>query len=183
MCKTNALQPCILSLEEISDYHTTMVKSFTLYYSDINPNSDQLFFGYSQREVDTLLTKSISELNHNTSLSLLAMLEAIFQTDSERRVKKRLKDVVSKSIRHKKRMLSSGASNKRMSFEKDILRSWVAGEPRHKKIITEVMGTLKYRHWLAHGRYWCAKLGKKYDYETLYEITSRAINTLDLRTH
>ena len=28
----------------------------------------------------------------------------------------------------------------------------------------------KYRHWLAHGRYWEPKLGRIYDYYSLYDL-------------
>jgi hypothetical protein len=38
-----------------------------------------------------------------------------------------------------------------------------------KSLIDDLIGAFGYRNWLAHGRYWIPKLGRKYDYESVYK--------------
>jgi hypothetical protein len=42
-----------------------------------------------------------------------------------------------------------------------------------KSVISDLRGALNYRNWLAHGRYWVAKLGRKYDF---FSVLTLAIN-------
>lgn len=58
----------------------------------------------------------------------------------------------------------------RASLEDDILRLWKEDFPEYKRLISEVITAFKYRHWLAHGRYWEPKLGRIYDYYSLYDL-------------
>ncbi len=37
-------------------------------------------------------------------------------------------------------------------------------------LIGIIRSAFRYRDWLAHGRYWVAKLGRRYDFETLHDI-------------
>jgi len=35
-----------------------------------------------------------------------------------------------------------------------------------RPLISELRSVFKFRHWLAHGRFW--QIGRKYDFQTLY---------------
>jgi hypothetical protein len=48
------------------------------------------------------------------------------------------------------------------------LRSYFSPASVSDKVIGDLKGAFKYRHWLAHGRYWEPKLGQKYDYYSVY---------------
>lgn len=39
-----------------------------------------------------------------------------------------------------------------------------------KALLGELAGAFRYRHWLAHGRYWQPKLGRKYDYLSVFGL-------------
>lgn len=50
--------------------------------------------------------------------------------------------------------------------------------PQYKGFISELITAFKYRHWLAHGRYWEPKLGRIYDYYSLYDLAYEMENLL-----
>ena len=58
----------------------------------------------------------------------------------------------------------------RVSLEGDIFSAWKQNSTASASTIAELTGAFRYRHWLAHGRYWVPKLGKKYDYEGVYSL-------------
>lgn len=37
---------------------------------------------------------------------------------------------------------------------------------------------MAYRHWLAYGRFWVAKLGREYDFSSVYTICKEIDTTL-----
>ena len=40
----------------------------------------------------------------------------------------------------------------------------------HAEAVGDIRSAFRYRDWLAHGRYWIAKLGRQYDFETIYDL-------------
>jgi hypothetical protein len=56
----------------------------------------------------------------------------------------------------------------RVGLEEHILESWKEYIPAERALISEIKGALRYRHWLAHGRYWEPKLGRRYDFASVY---------------
>ena len=81
------------------------------------------------------------------------------------RCNQKKKDALSRKMRRMYQIRGS-----RVSLEDDILRLWKEAYPEYKSFISEVITAFKYRHWLAHGRYWEPKLGRIYDYYSLYEL-------------
>jgi hypothetical protein len=57
---------------------------------------------------------------------------------------------------------------------------WKQEFPTQKLLLGELKGALNYRHWLAHGRYWEPKLGRKYDYESLYLLVQTVLLNFEL---
>ena len=51
----------------------------------------------------------------------------------------------------------------------DILDSWKSERPSYKNFCGQLKEVLKYRHWLAHGRYWVPKF-PKFDFDTIYSL-------------
>jgi hypothetical protein len=39
--------------------------------------------------------------------------------------------------------------------------------------VSDFRGALSFRHWLAHGRYWTPKLGRRYAVRDVFEIAER----------
>ena len=112
---------------------------------------------------------SIRELNHNSSFSLLASIEATFKIDYILRVYRGKSDLLSLEF---KRIHSIRGNKPRY---RDILKAWSLYGNGANTLLGELKGAIKYRDWLAHGRYWKPKMGKaKYDFDSIY-ILSEAI--------
>jgi hypothetical protein len=158
------------SLEEISDYYKVTAEALRKYYNTAE-NSNPIparFIGLSQNELEKELTERLNELNKNVSLSLLSAIEASLRIDYLNRVYRREKDDLSRVFRE----IHKTKGNK-ASLEEDILSSWKKYHPKYKSIFSDIMGALKYRHWLAHGRYWVPKLGRQYDFYSISIIAIR----------
>jgi hypothetical protein len=161
------------TLSAINQHYIDTTAALRHYYSF--PNSYPRFTGYTPEELVDELEKRLLEQNRTAALSVLAAVEAAFSIDFFQRVKKGKKnDPLAKAFRAVNRSTSA-----HLPMEV-ILDAWCdhAGVRRH------IMGTLKgafnYRHWLAHGRYWIPSLGRKYDYETIFEIADGIFTDLDM---
>ena len=119
----------------------------------------------------------IYELENTTIFMMLSSIEASFRIDYLKRVYKKSKDPLSREFRSIYRKKESKAS-----LERDILALWKIQHPEYKVLISELIGAFKFRHWLAHGRYWTPKIGRKYDYAYVYELSSQIYRLLPLVT-
>jgi hypothetical protein len=81
-----------------------------------------------------------------STLALLAAVEAALRI---LRATQRRKEDLSKAFRtlYKKKQAHS-------LFDEDLLELWAKHHPELKKYVSELRAALKFRHWLAHGRYW-----------------------------
>jgi len=147
-------------LDVIFAYYNTS-KASLLWYRDgilngrlVNPD----YVGYTKKELENAFLNHIDELEKGTIFNIFSSLEARFQIDYRVRVQKRLKDSLSRKFRDLYKKKST-----KVSLEHDILSLWKEEFPYCKTIVSNYIGALNYRHWLAHGRYWKPKLGKKYD--------------------
>ena len=138
--------------------------------------ADERFRGYTEEEIADQLKGRLGELNHTSSFTLLSALEAVFRIDYLQRVYKKKKDSLSREFRQ----LHHDKGNQ-VSLENDILEAWKKHARPVRPVseaIGELKGALKYRHWLAHGRYWEPKMGReRYDYETVAEIAQRIMDS------
>ena len=128
---------------------------FSLHSFDYNYR----FVDYNINEIEQELQARLDELDRLTSFSILSSLEASFRMDYLTRCNQKKKDALSRKMRRMYQIRGS-----RASLEDDILRLWKEACPEYKSFISEVITAFKYRHWLAHGRYWEPKLGRIYDY-------------------
>jgi hypothetical protein len=46
-----------------------------------------------------------------------------------------------------------------------------------RSLIGELRGAFRFRHWLAHGRYWTPKLGRRYNYEDVYALADETFKS------
>ncbi|CAN2049158.1 RiboL-PSP-HEPN domain-containing protein [Candidatus Magnetomoraceae bacterium gMMP-1] len=160
----------IVELYEIWDYYETTYDSLRNYLKGLRNNSitNNKFVGMTSIELESYFNKKFDELEYQVSLIILSSVEAKFRMDYLQRVYKRYRDNLTKKFRE----LYNNKANK-ASLEDDILELWKKCYPLYKNIISDYKGTLKFRHWLAHGRYWVPKFGKKYDLSTIYNIAER----------
>ena len=105
------------------------------------------------------LGNRLAELDRNTTMSLLAA-EAAFRIDYLQRCYQRKKDWVSRQVSGNLQR----EKGSRVSLEDEIFEVWKSNTSGSNKLISDLRGAFKFRHWMAHGRYWTPKLGQKYDY-------------------
>lgn len=161
-----------ITLEEIAVYYKDSEAALRLFFSLDNPRVEQ-FLGSTPEELDMKLNERIEELGRLASLSLLATLEALFRTDYKERIKKRKKDCLSKALKKIHNIKATKAS-----LEDDILQAWKENTNDSSQLISHLKGAYKYRHWLAHGRYWSPKMGRPdYDYSEIYQLVETTINS------
>lgn len=164
-----------LNFSSIIDHHVDTQNALKSYYaiSDNNGMLPSRFLGYTKSELLSEYRHRIQELENTTTFTMLSSIEASFRIDYLKRVYGKSKDPVSREFRstHKEK-------GNKASLEKDILTIWKNHYSEHQALISELIGAFKFRHWLAHGRYWEPKLGRKYDYAYTYDLSSQVYLSL-----
>jgi len=149
-----------LKLDELVAYHQDVVASLRLYFSPASPSFIARFAGRSQIEISIELTSRIEESDVRSAFSVLTSLEATFRIDFDIRCRKRLRDHLSVYFRKVERLRGD-----KIRLDEDILEGWKMYTSAPSSLIGDLRGAFRFRHWLAHGRYWAPKLGRKYDLE------------------
>ena len=157
-----------LALQEIFAQHADVEASLRSYFSPASVDYAVRFSDYKkpddvQDAVKDELEMRLAEHERTTIFAILAALEAAFRIDYLQRSYKKKKDSLSRGFRDLHRKKGS-----RASLEDEILDEWKKYSSVSGKVIGDLKGAFKYRHWLAHGRYWEPKLGQKYDYYSVY---------------
>jgi hypothetical protein len=164
------------TIVEFAEYHNDVLDSLKLYFSDVSPSFSSRFFGCSVAEIKFALAARIEETDLRSAFFVLAALEAAFRIDYLYRCRKKERDPVSRAFRtiYKQR-------EKNASLDEDIFETWkeksFAPGPR---LIRELRGAFNFRHYLAHGRYWEPKLGRKYDFNFVYSLADDVSNAFPL---
>jgi hypothetical protein len=164
-----------LSLSDAALHHNDADGALKLFFSVTSPSYTARFAGYKPDEVRSELGERLAELDRNTTMSLLTAVEAAFRIDYLQRCYQKRKDGVSRAFR--------GLYEKkkdRASLEDDIFEVWKNNTMGSDKIIADLRGAFNFRHWMAHGRYWTPKLGKKYDYFSVYPLALQAVTSFPL---
>jgi hypothetical protein len=164
-----------LDLLEISQHHTDMEMSVRAFFVPVVKVSGVRFASYSMQEINREMVDLLLEHEHRTEMSILGALEAAFRVDFLQRCYKKRKDKLSRAFRDIY-LLKGG----RTSLEDDILQTWKEQTSVPAQLISDIRGAFKYRHWLAHGRYWVPKLGQKYDYSGLYVLAEAIFENFPL---
>jgi hypothetical protein len=167
--------PLFASLSGAAQYHYDVVDSLREYFSPNSPDSLASIDAFSEARVGARPADYMEETGLRSSLSLLTWIESAFQLDYQYRCRKRLRDDLSRAFR---------AISKRkpdyVSLEKDIFGAWSIYASEALPLIGELRGAFKFRNWLAHGRYWTPKLGRKYDFESLFFLADAVYANLSL---
>lgn len=167
-----------LTIVEIAEYHNDVVDSLKLYFSEISPSFSTRFFGRSPAEVASELAARIEETDRRSAFFILTALDAAFRADYLRRCQNKRKDPLSRALRVIYKIRSENASLDEHIFETWKEKSFAPG-PR---LIGELRGAFKFRHWLAHGRCGEPKLGRKYDFNFVYSLADDVLSAFELRS-
>lgn len=163
-----------LELEEIAAHYLDIEAVLRQHFLHISTLGDR-FVGFTNAELSEVLEQRLEEESRSGSLLILAALEAAFRIDYLQRVYAKKKDVLSRRFREIYKEKGS-----RVSLEDEILDAWVKHTNVSKALIGDLRGAFKYRHWLAHGRYWKPKLGQRYDYDGIYLLAESIFNSFPL---
>lgn len=166
--------PDIGTLPDIAEYQTDAENSFRLLFSQINLGYFLRFSTYLPREVDAELAARIDETDLRSSLMTLALVEAAFRVDYLERCKLKKTDNVSIAFRKIFKV-----KKERARLDDDILKTWYDNiVPADRRAITELRKMFKFRHWLAHGRYW--NYSSNYNFQDVYLIANAVMDELQL---
>jgi len=160
------LSPQNQSLEEIAEFHALAREALVHYHDSSNPAYSVAFAGLTADEVAESLDTRITELELRSIFDVLASVEASLRIDFALRVSQREKDPLSRDFREVYRKNKSF-----IRLEEGILARWRGHHPGYASLISELGLVLEFRHWLAHGRYWSARLSRDYDY---YNVSALA---------
>ena len=158
-----------VEIEELGGYHDDVTAALRFFFSPVAPDFAARFAGFSKAEITRRLENRILESERRSSFAVLASLEAYFRIDFNIRCRQRLKDDLSVYFRKIEKMRAN-----RVRLDEDILQGWKRHSNASPDLINQVRTAFKFRHWLAHGRYWIPKLGQKYDFAGIY-LPARAI--------
>jgi hypothetical protein len=172
MPKRFALAPT-LQLDELALYHQAVVASLRLYFSPAAPTFAARFAGKQLDEVTQELALRLDESDARSAFFVLTSLEAAFRIDFDFRCRQRRKDVLSVYFRDVEKRRKHA-----VRLDEDILEGWRRHEPlASPSLIGELRGAFKFRHWLAHGRYWTPKLPRKYDFSYVRLMADGIVST------
>jgi hypothetical protein len=160
-----------LRIEEIAAYHNDVIDSLDLYFS---PSSQGFTTRFWYRPLDDVIRTWKSrhvETNIRSALTVMTSLEAYFRADFDLRCRRRLKDDLSVHFRQIERERRSS----RVPLD-DILEGWKRHGNVPQRAISYLRGAFKFRHWVAHGRYWPPKLGHPYDFEGVHDSAKEVIS-------
>jgi hypothetical protein len=169
MARQFVLDPT-LKLDELAAYHEDVVASLLLYFSPTAPTFTARFAECSQDAVNEVLASRLDESDIRSAFAVLTSLEAIFRIDFDDRCRKKLKDDLSRYFRSIKK-----AHGDRVRLDEDILEGWKRHTNASARDIGAIRGAFKFRHWLAHGRYWIPK-HSKYDFESVRSMAESIIS-------
>ena len=154
------------SFEEIALFRLDAEAGLRLQFSEGNPDFSNRFAFLTEEELNKARRERLTELDILTSLAILTAIEAKFRVDFHMRVMLRKRDSLSRLFRQ----VDKGRGD-RSRLDEDILEGWKSEHPAHARAIADIKGALKYRHWLAHGRYWDPKLARAtYDFAAVYAV-------------
>lgn len=165
-----------LNFKDIAEIYNYRENALKLYFSEDNDTYFESFVGYKKDEVIEELKYQILEAEKDACLNLLAAIEASFRLDYAIRCEEKDKTKISRRFRE----LFSEYEFK-ISLEEIIFEEWKESGLIKASTISDLKGAFKYRHWLAHGRYWTLKAGKqKYDFYDLYNLALE-VNTFPFK--
>jgi hypothetical protein len=161
-----------LSLAEIAAHHRDLESALGLYFSAQSPNYLMRFAGYATSEVADELGARLDEAELSSSLTVLASVEAAFRIDYLQRCYRRKKDPVSRAFRgiHKTR-------GQHASLEDEIFEAWVDNSTGARSLISDLRSVFRFRHWLAHGRYWTPRIGRRYDFNDVFALADLTLRS------
>jgi hypothetical protein len=159
-----------LSIDDIEDYFNSTEQALRQFYNERNA----YFAGYTPEELNVELEERIDELDKSTALTVLAAVEAHIRVDYLQRCYAKDKEALSRKFRELYK-----EKGRRARLEEELLELW-KDYVSLKSVISDMKSAFKYRHWLAHGRYWLARVGRRYDFHSVLTLAVQAQSQMNI---
>ena len=156
--------------EALRDFKNKIISSF----KSLNPVIYDKFLTFTLNELNDYFNKSDEELEHLVCFDLISATEALLRLDFHKKVHNKDKSELGRIFRQIYK-----EKGDKFSLEKDIIEKWKVSIPNEKSKFSNFLGLLKYRHWLAHGRYWPPKFGRKFTPDVTYGIVDNILDIID----
>ena len=119
---------------------------------------DAVLLGKTDIDLAIWFREQVAETDVLARFALLSAVEGLFMTSFDVRCSARLKDDLSVAFRAL--AAKARASKRRVDLHPDVLDAWARALPEAKGAVGLLRGHFKYRHWVAHGRYWSQNLAR-----------------------
>jgi hypothetical protein len=176
MGETPSNSSLFTSLRWAAQYHYDAMASLQQYLTPSPPHFPSRFDPMGGARLQAEPADYFRETGLRSSLALLTRIEAAFHLDFQYRCRERLKDDLSRAFR----AIANRKPNY-VSLEKDIFAAWSRYTSETHRLLGELRGAFKFRNWLAHGSYWTPKLGRNFDFESLYLLADAVFSAFPLR--
>lgn len=163
-----------LTLDDIAFHHTNVESALLEFFSGHSKAFLSRFAQSTANEVRDALESSLAELDNTSSMSVMSAIEAALRVDYLSRAYDRRRDPLSRAMREVHRIKGG-----RASLEDDLIPQWREYSAVPRVLLSHTVSAFRFRHWIAHGRYWKPKLGAKYDYVTVYAIAEELFAAMD----
>ena len=165
----------VVELTKMAEFRNDLDSSLRLYFSKYSPRYEVRFVGYSRSQIVEELQHRLKEAELMASLAVFAFLEGAFRIDYEHRCLDRKKDPVSRALRQIYK-----EKHQRAKLSEDIFETWSRCEPELRRVVGDLRAAFHLRNWLAHGRYWKPKLGRKYDFNDVFRLADKTLRSFPL---
>lgn len=163
-----------LTIENVVDYYEDSLEAIGLLELKVKNEEfpyPSKFIGATRQEVKEAFEQRRRELEYNANFNLIAATEAILKIDFDERVSRRGKGQGQLNNEFYKIYKEY---NPKISLENHILEQWKLFKPEERDVFSSFKGLIKYRNWLAHGRYWQPELSRhKHDFVTVHVICNK----------
>jgi hypothetical protein len=157
-----------LTLPEVARHYSAVTAATYNFFANSGPmalKAHPSLAGYTGMPMHEVRSNILAEVDRTSALSVLSCVEAAVRSDYLRRVYDREKDDMSRALRAIYKL-----KEERARLDDDLLFCWRDHSGISKALVRELIGAFNYRNWLAHGRYWTPRFGRRYDFSTVYPI-------------
>jgi len=153
-----------IDIDYVVQKKTALDHAISLRYSTKNPDYSADFIGYSSNEVVYERDALLKENDTTHCLLLLTSIEAIIRLDADQKYCNKKKDPLSRRIKG----IYDDTQGTRIRLEDDLINARINEDhPQIAKNYNDLKTCFKYRHWLAHGRYWSLRINKNFDFNSI----------------
>jgi hypothetical protein len=166
-------------LAQIAEYHNDVIEALASFFGNWKTLGVARYIGSTPAEMRDILATRLEETALRSALEVISAIEAAFRVDYLIRSVKRKKEPLSRDFRQLYK-----AKQGKVRLNEEILERWLSHHSDItglKALVGELRGALRFRHWLAHGRYWQpARWGRKYDYDGVSILAELIFETFPL---